>query len=125
MESDAILRQELLALLRGGNAHMPLEEAAAGFPEAAMNSQPPNVPYTPWHLLEHLRRTQLDILEFIRDPKYVSPEWPVGYWPAPDEQTEWDGWEETLRRFETDLADLKAIVNDTVPAVCAGVPACH
>jgi hypothetical protein len=122
MEFDSVLREELLALLRGGNAHMPLEDAVANFPEAAMNSRPPNVPYTPWHLLEHLRRTQNDILEFIRDPSYVSPQWPVGYWPDPEAKTDPAGWEETLKGFSADLADLEAMVQDMQVSLTAPIP---
>jgi hypothetical protein len=56
------LRQQLLRLLDGVDAHMPFEEAVAAFPNEAMNERPPNVDYTPWHLIEHLRLTQADIL---------------------------------------------------------------
>ncbi len=77
--SDPALRDEALALLRGVGAHMPFDEAVAAFPERAMNLRPPNVPYAPWQLLEHLRRTQRDILDYIRDRAYVAPRWPEDY----------------------------------------------
>jgi hypothetical protein len=80
MPTRDVLRDHLLALLRGG--HMPFDEAVADFPLAAINRRPPQVPYTSWHLLEHLRITQWDIVEFIRHPAHVSPPWPDGYWPA-------------------------------------------
>src|SRR5256885_10511920 len=47
-------------------------------------SKPSAVPYSPWQLLEHLRLTQHDILEFCRNPKYVEPKWPDDYWPKSD-----------------------------------------
>ena len=122
MEDDQVLRKELLALLGGGNAHMPFDAAVADFPEDAMNRRPPNVTYTPWHLLEHIRRTQNDILEFIRDPKYVSPEWPVGYWPNPEAKATRDAWEATIRGFHQDLADLLAIVKDPGTQLTAEIP---
>ncbi len=62
--------------------HLPFEEAVADFPDEAINTRPPNVPYTPWHLLEHLRITQWDILEYVRKPGHLSPDWPAGYWRA-------------------------------------------
>jgi hypothetical protein len=122
METDSVLREELLALLRGGNAHMPLEDAVADFPAEAMNLRPPNVPYTSWHLLEHLRRTQKDILEFIRDPQYVSPPWPAGYWPDPEARTDPAGWEKTLKGFHADMADLEAMVQDAQVSLTAPIP---
>jgi hypothetical protein len=112
MSADMELRKQVIALLNGGNAHMGFEETVADFPMAEINTFPPNVPYTPWHLLEHIRIAQLDILEFTRDPGHVSPEWPAGYWPAKDEQTDEDGWEKTISGIRSDLEAMKAIVND-------------
>lgn len=112
MESDAVLRKELLALIHGGNAHMSFDEAVADFPLEAINKRPPHVSYTPWHLLEHLRITQWDILEFIRNPMHVSPDWPVGYWPAIDAQADQAAWETTVRRFRLDLSALEDIARD-------------
>ncbi len=43
-DSDAVLRKQLVALLRGGNAHMTFDDAVADFPMEAINRQPPNVP---------------------------------------------------------------------------------
>jgi hypothetical protein len=122
MDADTLLREELLAVLRGGNAYMPFDRQVADFPEADMNTCPPNVPYTPWHLLEHIRIGQNDILEFIRDPKYVSPEWPKGYWPASSEKADRARWDETLRGFRTDMADLEAMVKDPATDLTAPIP---
>ena len=76
---DTALREQLLHLLRGGNAHLSFDEAVADFPMDAINRRPPNVPYTPWHLLEHLRLAQWDILDFIRNPQYQELKWPDDY----------------------------------------------
>ena len=122
MESDSVLREQLLALLKGGNAHMGIDDAVVNFPVLSMNSRPPNVPYTPWHLLEHLRITQWDILEFIVNPKHVSPHWPIGYWPSRDAQTDQDGWNETIRKFKADLAALVAIAEDPKTQFTAPIP---
>ncbi len=122
MDADSILREQLLATLSGGHAYLPFDQTVADFPETAMNTCPPNVPYTPWHLLEHIRIAQNDILEFVRDPKYVSPEWPKGYWPAPDEKADRARWEKTLQGFRADMADLVAIVKDPATDFTAPIP---
>ena len=46
---------------------MSFEDAVAEFPAWAMNERAPNVEYTPWHLVEHLRITQYDMLSYLRD----------------------------------------------------------
>ena len=88
MQTDQLMREQLLALLRGNQAHMTFAEAVAQFPLEYINRKPPHVPYTPWHLLEHLRLAQGDILEFIRNPGHVSPDWPSGYWPSAEAQAD-------------------------------------
>jgi hypothetical protein len=121
MDEDAILREQLLALLRGGNAHMPFDEAVADFPVGAINARPPNVPYSPWHLLEHMRITQWDILEFIQNPDHVSPKWPEGYWPALNAQANELRWFETISNFQADLSDLEEIVKNPATHLCAPI----
>ena len=82
--TDAAQRKELLKLLAGVDAHMTFEEAVADFPDDAINRKPPNVSYTPWHLIEHIRLTQWDILDYVRNRDYVERSWPDEYWPDPD-----------------------------------------
>jgi len=112
MDIDTIVREQLRVLLEGGNAHMTFDEAVANFPREHMNAKPPNVSYTPWQLLEHIRISQWDILEFIRNPDYVSPTWPEGYWPAESVQAGEVAWEKTLASFRADLQSLLAMVAD-------------
>jgi hypothetical protein len=121
MELD-ILRQHLLDLLQGGHAHMAFDEAVARFPREQMNSYPPHVAYTPWHLLEHLRITQWDILEFIRNPAHVSPDWPRGYWPSQSVQTDEAGWNRTIASFRADLQALYALVADPSTDLVSPLP---
>ncbi len=113
MDADRVVREQLLFLLRGGNAHMTFDQAVADFPMERINSLPPNVSYTPWHLLDHIRIAQWDILEFTRDPDHVSPRWPEGYWPPPDEQADEVKWEKTNSDFRADLRALQDMVEDS------------
>lgn len=123
MGSDKQVRDQLLALLQGGDAHMTFDEAVANFPRDRVNTRLPHVPYTLWHLLEHLRIAQWDILEFIRNPRYVSPPWPEGYWPAIEAQADEAAWEKTLASFRADLQSLEEIVAD--PSVNLYTPIPH
>src|SRR5579883_2439580 len=110
--ADSVLRQQLRDLLHRGNAHMTFEEAVAHFPAEFMNARPPHVPYTPWHLLEHLRITQWDILEFVRNARHVSPPWPDGYWPTRDAEADAQTWQHTIAAFQADKQALIDIVAD-------------
>ena len=105
-------RRELLQLLNGRNAHMTFANATAKFPPDHINSRPPNVPYTFWHLVEHLRLAQADILEFIVDAGYEAPAWPEGYWPTPDAQASEEEWQQSLAAFAVDQTQLAALIQD-------------
>ena len=119
---DNVLRDELVALLNGGNAHMGFEDAIADFPPTAINTKPPHVKYTFWHLLEHMRRAQYDILEFIRDPDYVSPDYSE-FWPAPDMDATAAQWEKTISAIRSDLK--RAIKIATAPETDFLLPIPH
>jgi DinB superfamily len=115
-------RRQLVRGLRGNDAHMTFEEAVAAFPDWAINARPPNVEYTAWHLVEHLRITQWDILEYIRNPAHVSPEWPREYWPAPAAETTPDGFRASVEAFLADRGALEAIAMDPALDVFSPMP---
>ena len=119
---EHILREQLLALLRGGNAHMNFDQVVAEFPIDRINERPPNVEYTPWHLVEHLRITQWDILNFVIDPEHKSPEWPTGYWPAVDSRADAADWNQTLAGFRGDLAALQELAADETQSLTDELP---
>jgi len=119
---DTALREQLLHLLRGGNAHLTFDDAVADFPMEAINRRPPNVPYTPWHLLEHLRITQWDILDFIRNAHYQAIKWPDNYWPAPDAEADAAAWEKTLAAFRADQTAIEVIASDLQTDLAATIP---
>ncbi len=116
------LRQHLLDLLRGGNAHLNFEEALAGLPPTLRGTKPPGLPYSPWRLLEHMRLAQWDILEFSRNPKHVSPEFPAGYWPEGDAPPDDKAWQKSIRQFRADLKAMQDLVEDPVIDLLAPIP---
>jgi len=122
MDTDKVLREQLLFLLRGGNAHLTFDDAVAEFPLAHINIKPPHVPYTPWHLLEHIRIAQWDILDFIHNPAYAALKWPEGYWPAPDAQADESKWNQTIQDFRANLVTLQKLVENPGTDLTAPIP---
>jgi hypothetical protein len=116
------LREQLAELLDGVGAHMSFDEAVAEFPDEAINRRPPNVDYTPWHLLEHLRLTQADILDYVTNAAYIEPSWPADYWPARDAVATRSGFDQTIAAFRADLAELRALVVDPARDLLAVIP---
>ena len=122
MDPDKVVRDQLLSFLRGGNAHLTFDQAVADYPPDHINGHPPNISYTPWHLLEHIRIAQWDILEFIRNPDHVSPGWPEGYWPPAGEKADETKWGKTITDFHADLQALQDMVQEPATDLCAPIP---
>ena len=120
--ADRALRQHLLDLLRGGNAHLNFDEALAGLPPQLRGVKPPGLPYSPWRLLEHMRIAQWDILEFSRNPKHVSPEFPAGYWPETDAPPDDKAWQKSLRQFRADLKAMQDLVEEPATDLFSPIP---
>src|ERR1700726_4999483 len=100
---DKALRQHVLEVLRGGSAHVKFDEIIAGLGPEVLGRKPAGLPHSLWMLLEHLRITQWDILEFSREPKHASPKWPEGYWPATQSPPDDKAWDQSVEAFRRDL----------------------
>jgi hypothetical protein len=120
-ESDA-LRQHLLDLLRGRNAHADFDTVVADFPSRLRGVKPPGAPHTAWQLLEHMRTAQWDILEFSRNAKHKSPPWPEGYWPKTEAPPNAAAWNNSLRSFRADLKAMAKLVADKKTDLFAKIP---
>jgi hypothetical protein len=120
-ESDA-LRQHLLDLLRGRNAHADFDTSVTDFPSRLRGVKPPGSPHTAWQLLEHMRIAQSDILEFSRSAKHKSPAWPEGYWPKGEAPPNAAAWNNSLRSFRADLKAMAKLVADKKTDLFAKIP---
>jgi hypothetical protein len=120
--NDLSLREHLVSLLRGGNAHISFEDFVADFPVKACGRKIEGLPYTPWQVLEHMRIAQWDILEFCRDAKHVSPKWPKGYWPKPDDLGDASLWKETVEKIQHDLKQMEELVAGPAIDLFARIP---
>lgn len=122
MNEDTALREHLLYLLRGGGAHLDFEAAIADLPAGLRGAKPPGVPHSPWRLLEHLRIAQWDILEFSRNPRHVSPNFPDGYWPEGDAPPDAAAWDRSVAAFRADLRAVQDLVADPRTDLFARIP---
>ncbi|GEP96154.1 DinB family protein [Chitinophaga cymbidii] len=102
MKEVSIIIKNLKELLNGGHAHATFEQAVEKLPAKLQSQVPEGMPYSIWQLVEHIRITQFDILEFSRDPDYESPKWPEGYWPDERAPKNAAAWEESIRQIAND-----------------------
>ena len=122
MEKDQKLREHVLYLLRGGGAHLDFEKAIARLPAELRGAKPAGMPHSPWRLLEHLRICQWDILEYSRNPRHVSPDFPAGYWPETDAPPSEEAWNQSIAAFRVDLEAMQDLVSDPTTDLMAQLP---
>ena len=110
MDSDKSLREHLVKLLEGGQAHVTFDAAVKGVPVALRGKRPKGSEHSLWEILEHMRIAQWDILEFSRDANHVSPPWPEGYWPKTKAPPNAQAWNKCIRAFKADLETMRQLV---------------
>ncbi|HVH68336.1 MAG TPA: DinB family protein [Gemmatimonadales bacterium] len=111
-DPDRALRDHVVALLGESHAHITFNDAIADLPAPLRGAKPPGQPFTPWRLLEHIRISQWDIVEFTKSAKHVSPKWPAGYWPASDAPPDPAAWDKSVAQVERDLKEMQRLVRD-------------
>jgi len=100
---------ELEILLEKGNAHATFEKAVKDIPQKLLGKVPQGSAYSIWQLVEHIRITQWDLLEFSRNPDHESPKWPEGYWPeavAPENAKAWSASLEQIAKERKEFVKL-------------------
>jgi len=109
---DSALRDHLLELLHGGNAHTTFDDAVNGFPVELAGVRPEGAPHSAWELIEHIRIAQEDILRFSQSDAHKSPPWPKGYWPGFPGPAREGQWQETVDAVRRDLAEFESLLKD-------------
>ncbi len=112
MDNQKPLREHLIKLLKGGQAHATLEDAVEDLPLELTGVKPTYVPYSIWQLLEHIRIAQWDIVEFSHNPKHVSPKWPDEFWPKHSKPESEKVWHETLHKIRQDRKRMIELISD-------------
>ena len=119
---DKALRTHLLEFLRGGSAHADAATAFADVPASAYAAKPNGAPYSSWQLLEHIRFTLHDLLEFCKNPEYVAPDWPADYWPKEDGPADEKSWKQSTQAFSKNLTAFEELVEDPETDLYARIP---
>ena len=122
MGNDKALRQHVLDLLNGGNAHVDFDSAFKDLPAKLRGKRPKGAGHSAWEVLEHLRIAQWDILEFSRNPKHKSPEFPAGYWPRAQGPADGTAWDKSIQSFRKDLKALCDLVANQSTDLFAKIP---
>ena len=118
---EKVLRDYLGRALSWHEAHVDWKKAVTGIPVKDRGKRPKGAEHSPWELLEHMRLATWDILEFSRDPKHVSPDWPAGYWPKKPAPPNAAAWEKSVKALDHDLEEMRKLVNDPKTDLLAAI----
>lgn len=116
------LREQLARFIDFGEAHLTAEAALAGLDPELHGKRPQGFPHSPWELLEHIRITQHDILEFCVNPNYEEMTWPDDYWPsgaAPSDAKSWNG---SVASFRKDCEMVRELATSSKIDLFAKIP---
>jgi uncharacterized damage-inducible protein DinB len=115
------IREALARALEWEDAHVNLDSAVEGLAPGMRGRAPDGLPHSAWQLVEHIRLTQRDILDFCCDPEYRERSWPDDYWPPvaipPD-----DAWEASLAAVREDRTALARLLRDSTRSLVAPIP---
>jgi len=122
MADDKALREHLVKLLKGGDAHADFEQAVKDFPMELRGKAPKGAEHSAWEVLEHLRIAQWDILDFSRNPDYKERAWPKEYWPETQAPPNANAWTKSVKAFQNDLQEMCDLVADEKTDLFAKIP---
>ncbi|MEO8719726.1 MAG: DinB family protein [Ginsengibacter sp.] len=108
-----VIISNLVNILKKGNAHVSLDNALENIPFNILNKHPGELPYSIWQLAEHIRISQLDILEFSKDSSYQSPIWPDGYWTTSLTVETEEEWQNCVRKIKEDRHSFVELIKNS------------
>lgn len=120
--TDLLHGEQLIQFLKGGQAHMTFDEIIKDFPMEHINDIFPHGEYSFWQLLEHIRLTQHDLLDFMTNPAYKEPEWPKDYWPEKGFKATPKDWQTTIDAYQQYLEKLIDLVQSPCFDLSAKIP---
>lgn len=121
MSNDRALREQLRKFLNWEDAHVNFDRAVAGLDPKLRGVVPNGQEHSVWQLVEHLRLTLFDILDFCRNPKYVEmtmeEHWPPSAAPANEK-----AWTDSIGSFHRDLEDMQKLALNPDVDLFAKIP---
>ncbi len=119
---EKVLRSQLIALLKGGQAHADIRAAMADFPFELTSQRPHGLPYSAWQLVEHIRIALHDIFEFSTNSSYHEIKWPDDYWPKEASAPSHAGWKTSVEGVEKLLDQFIRLLENQEVSLDAPIP---
>jgi len=99
MENQALIKQQLVKHIKGGQAFAPIDTVLDNMPYKKIGIVPDGLPYSFYQLFYHIRFAQSDILGYCLDDGYQAPNWPDDYWPEKTVSENEDEWHRLMNVY--------------------------
>lgn len=122
MSEHGSWRAIVASALDWDQAHAPLDATLENLPRELRGKRPEGLTHSIWELLDHIRRTQRDLLEFCTNDHYHEPKWPDDYWPrspGPGDDAEWS---ECIAAIHADAKAFAAFTTDSPIDLTTKIP---
>jgi uncharacterized damage-inducible protein DinB len=104
-------------------AHAKLENVVKGLAAPLRGERPAGYPHSAWELLEHIRITQHDLLDFCQNPDYEEKlEWPGDYWPPTPVPPTADAWDKSIVSCARDREALARFTTESKIDLTTKIP---
>ena len=116
-------REIVASSLDWEQAHAKVESVVKDLAVPLRGQRPAGYPHSAWELLEHIRITQRDLLDFCVDPDYKEKlEWPRDYWPPTPAPPTPDAWDKTIAEYRRDREALARFTTETKIDLTTRIP---
>lgn len=123
MEKQQDWREIVASSLGWEQAHASLESAVQNLPPKLRGQRARGEPHSPWELLEHVRITQRDLLDFCQNENYVEKlEWPHDYWPTSPAPPSDEAWQKSIDDCGRDREALARFTTETDLDLTSKIP---
>jgi uncharacterized damage-inducible protein DinB len=122
MSDEQALRAQLVKLLDFNQAHVTFDRVVKGIPPRLRGALPQGVEHSLWQLVEHLRITQADILEFCRTSTYKDKQWPADYWPKQLGPRNQAAWTKSIAAYRRDRKAMQRLAANTTIDLLTAIP---
>ena len=122
MASDDGWKAILASSLDWEQAHASLDNSVKNLAPELRGKRPEGLPHSVWELLDHIRATQHDLLDFCVNPNYAELTWPDDYWPSTPAPASDKAWTDCLAAIRRDREAFARFTTEPGRDLTAKIP---
>lgn len=119
---NRLMAAQLVKFLRGGQSYIKLEQMLEKINLDVSGKEIFGMPYTVWQLLEHIRISQKDILDFSVDPGYKELKWPEEYWVPRKGPKDEEELRACIRQILSDREEMVRLIESNSDILLEKIP---